>query len=85
MIPYGSQDIIQADIDAVVEVLRSDFLTQSMAVAMFEQSVASNCGPQHAVAQNSSALALQIDALIAVLRSNLISAYFFLSNRFCYK
>jgi dTDP-4-amino-4,6-dideoxygalactose transaminase len=56
-----------------------------MAVAMFEQSVASNCGPQHAVAQNSSALALQIDALIAVLRSNLISAYFLLSNRFCYK
>jgi len=37
MIPYGPQDIIQADIEAVVEVLRSGFLTQSMAVAMFEQ------------------------------------------------
>ena len=32
MIPYGRQDITQADIDAVVEVLRSDFLTQGPAV-----------------------------------------------------
>ena len=38
MIPYGRQDITQADIEAVVEVLRSDFLTQGPAVPRFEQS-----------------------------------------------
>ena len=60
MIPYGRQDITQADIDAVVEVLRSDFLTQGPAVPMFEQTVASYCGAQHAVAANSSTSALHI-------------------------
>ena len=40
MIPYGRQDITQADIDAVVEVLRSDFLTQGPAVPRFEPAVA---------------------------------------------
>lgn len=40
MIPYGRQDITQADIDAVVEVLQSDFLTQGPAVPRFEQAVA---------------------------------------------
>ena len=60
MIPYGRQDITQADIDAVVEVLRSDFLTQGPAVPMFEQTVASYCGAQHAVAVNSATSALHI-------------------------
>lgn len=60
MIPYGRQDIIQADIDAVVEVLRSDFLTQGPTVPMFEQTLASYCGAQHAVAANSSTSALHI-------------------------
>ena len=60
MIPYGRQDITQADIDAVVEVLRSDFLTQGPAVPMFEQTIASYCGAQHAVAANSSTSALHI-------------------------
>ena len=63
MIPYGRQDITQADIDAVVEVLRSDFLTQGPAVPMFEQTVASYCGAQHAVAANSSTSALHIACL----------------------
>jgi len=39
MIPYGRQDINQADIDAVVTVLRSDFLTQGPAIPLFEQTV----------------------------------------------
>ena len=60
MIPYGRQDITQADIDAVVEVLRSDFLTQGPTVPMFEQTLASYCGAQHAVAANSSTSALHI-------------------------
>ena len=63
MIPYGRQDIIQADIDAVVEVLRSDFLTQGPAVPMFEQVVATYCGAQHAVAVNSATSALHIACL----------------------
>ena len=63
MIPYGRQDITQADIDAVVAVLRSDFLTQGPAVPAFEQAVASYCGAQHAVAVNSATSALHIACL----------------------
>ncbi len=63
MIPYGRQEIIQADIDAVVEVLRSDFLTQGPAVPMFEQAVVTYCGAQHAVAVNSATSALHIACL----------------------
>ena len=60
MIPYGRQDISQDDIDAVVEVLRSDFLTQGPKVPEFEQQVASYCGASHAVAVNSATSALHI-------------------------
>ncbi len=63
MIPYGRQDINQADIDAVVEVLRSDFLTQGPSVPAFEKSVATYCGVQHAVAVNSATSALHIACL----------------------
>jgi UDP-4-amino-4,6-dideoxy-N-acetyl-beta-L-altrosamine transaminase len=63
MIPYGRQDITQADIDAVVAVLRSDFLTQGPAVPAFEKTVASYCGAQHAVAVNSATSALHIACL----------------------
>ncbi|MCL6485345.1 MAG: DegT/DnrJ/EryC1/StrS family aminotransferase, partial [Janthinobacterium lividum] len=44
MIPYGRQDISEADIQAVVDVLRSDFLTQGPAVPAFEQALAAYCG-----------------------------------------
>lgn len=40
MIPYGRQEITQADIDGVVAVLQSDFLTQGPMVPRFEQTVA---------------------------------------------
>ena len=63
MIPYGRQDISQADIDAVVGVLRSDFLTQGPAVPRFEEVVAQYCGAQHAVAVNSATSALHIACL----------------------
>lgn len=59
-IPYGRQDISQADIDAVVTVLQSDFLTQGPAVPLFEQSVASRCGARRAVAVNSATSALHL-------------------------
>jgi len=63
MIPYGRQDINQADIDAVVAVLRSDFLTQGPAVPLFEKTMASYCGTQHAVAVSSATAALHIACL----------------------
>lgn len=63
MIPYGRQDITQADIDAVAEVLRSDFLTQGPMVPRFEQAVASHCGARHALAVNSATSALHIACL----------------------
>jgi UDP-4-amino-4,6-dideoxy-N-acetyl-beta-L-altrosamine transaminase len=62
-IPYGRQDINQADLDAVVEVLRSDFLTQGPVVPRFEQTVADYCGAKHAVAANSATSALHIACL----------------------
>jgi len=63
MIPYGRQHINQADIDAVVEVLHSDFLTQGPAVPKFENAVSSYCNVQHAVAVNSATSALHIACL----------------------
>jgi len=63
LIPYGRQDITQADIDAVVEVLSSDFLTQGPVVPMFEQAVATYCGAKYALAVNSATSALHVACL----------------------
>lgn len=63
MIPYGRQDISEADIQAVVDVLRSDYLTQGPAVPAFEKSVVGYCGAQHAVAVSSATSALHIACL----------------------
>ena len=63
MIQYARQNISQADIDAVVGVLRSDFLTQGPTVPRFEEVVAQYCGAQHAVAVNSATSALHIGCL----------------------
>ncbi len=60
MIPYGKQDISQDDINAVVRVLRSDFLTQGPVVPEFEKQVATYCGAKHAQAVNSATSALHI-------------------------
>lgn len=60
MIPYGRQDINQDDIDAVVDVLESDFLTQGPAVPAFEVAVAAHCNIDHAVAMNSATSALHV-------------------------
>jgi UDP-4-amino-4,6-dideoxy-N-acetyl-beta-L-altrosamine transaminase len=60
MIPYGKQDINQADIDAVVTVLKSDFLTQGPAVPRFEDLITTYCGAQYGVAVNSATSALHI-------------------------
>ena len=63
MIPYGRQDITQADIEAVVAVLQSDFLTQGPMVPKFEQSVAGHVGAAHALAMNSATSALHVACL----------------------
>jgi len=63
MIPYGRQDISQADIDAVVAVLQSDYLTQGPMVPRFEEAVAQHCGAKHALAVNSATSALHIACL----------------------
>ncbi|WP_416049417.1 UDP-4-amino-4,6-dideoxy-N-acetyl-beta-L-altrosamine transaminase [Cupriavidus basilensis] len=60
MIPYGRQDISAEDIQAVVAVLESDFLTQGPAVPAFESAIATYVGAEHAVAVNSATSALHI-------------------------
>lgn len=62
-IPYGKQNISQADIDAVVNVLNSDFLTQGPQVPAFEKLVAEFVGAKHALAVNSATSALHIACL----------------------
>lgn len=63
MIPYGKQDITQADIDAVVNVLKSDFLTQGPQVPAFENALMKATGADHALAVNSATSALHIACL----------------------
>lgn len=63
MIPYGRQDISEADIDAVVQVLRSDWLTQGPAIERFEHEVATYCGARHAVAVSNATAALHLACL----------------------
>lgn len=62
-IPYGRQDISEEDIQSVVDVLRSDWLTQGPAVPYFEQAVAQYCGAEHALAMNSATSALHVACL----------------------
>jgi UDP-4-amino-4,6-dideoxy-N-acetyl-beta-L-altrosamine transaminase len=63
MIPYGRQDISEEDIQSVVNVLRSDFLTQGPVVPAFEKSLSDYCGSKYAVAVNSATSALHIACL----------------------
>ncbi|MFW9269928.1 UDP-4-amino-4,6-dideoxy-N-acetyl-beta-L-altrosamine transaminase [Pseudomonas sp. NR3] len=67
MIPYGRQSLDQADIDAVVAVLRSDWLTQGPAIEDFEQAMARRCQAGHAVAVCNATAALHIACLAAGL------------------
>lgn len=60
MIPYGRQTISEADIEAVVKVLRSDYLTQGPVVKFFEETVAEKCSATFGVAVNSATSALHI-------------------------
>ncbi|QOZ82914.1 MULTISPECIES: UDP-4-amino-4,6-dideoxy-N-acetyl-beta-L-altrosamine transaminase [Chromobacterium] len=62
-IPYGRQEISQADIEAVQSVLISDWLTQGPVIANFEQSVAKYCGAKYAVAVSNATAALHLACL----------------------
>jgi UDP-4-amino-4,6-dideoxy-N-acetyl-beta-L-altrosamine transaminase len=70
MIPYGKQDISQQDIDSVIEVLKSDFLTQGPKVPAFEQTLKDYTGADYAIAVNSATSALHIACLALGLRQN---------------
>lgn len=60
MIPYGRQNIDESDIQAVIAVLKSDFLTQGPVIAQFEKYIAQICHANYAVAVNSATSALHI-------------------------
>ncbi len=60
MIPYGRQSVDDTDIEAVVKVLQSDYLTQGPTVPAFEKAVTQQCGASHGVATNSGTSALHI-------------------------
>jgi len=68
VIPYGKQDINQADIDSVVDVLQSDFLTQGPKIPLFEKTVSNYCGAKYGVAVNSATSALHIACLALGLK-----------------
>lgn len=63
MIPYGKQDITQQDIDAVISVLESNFLTQGPQVPLFEESIKQAVNSKYALAVNSATSALHIACL----------------------
>ena len=60
MIPYGRQDITNEDIEEVIKVLKSDFLTQGPVVPEFEKSISEYCGVSYAYAVNSATSALHL-------------------------
>lgn len=70
MIPYGKQNINQSDIDSVVNILQSDFLTQGPQVPLFEETVSDYCGSKFGVAVNSATSALHIACLALGLGKN---------------
>lgn len=67
MIYYGKQFIDEQDINAVIEVLKSDFLTQGPVIENFEKAVAEYCGTKYAVAVTNATSALHIACLAAGL------------------
>ncbi len=68
-IPYGKQNIDKNDINAVLKVLKSDFLTQGPKVLEFEQKLAKYCGVKYAIACNSGTSALYLAYLVAGLKA----------------
>ncbi|MCP4370273.1 MAG: UDP-4-amino-4,6-dideoxy-N-acetyl-beta-L-altrosamine transaminase [Deltaproteobacteria bacterium] len=67
VVPYGRQCISEEDINAVVRVLKSDWLTQGPTIEQFEKAVAEYCGAKYAVAVSNGTAALHIACLAAEL------------------
>jgi len=63
VIPYGKQNIEEKDIEAVVDVLKSDFLTQGPQVPLFEEEISRYTGSQYTIAVNSATSALHLACL----------------------
>jgi UDP-4-amino-4,6-dideoxy-N-acetyl-beta-L-altrosamine transaminase len=70
MIPYGKQSISEEDINAVVKVLRSDFLTQGPIVPKFENDLANYCGAKFAKVVSNGTAALHLAYLAIGLKQN---------------
>ena len=70
MISYGKQSISDDDIEAVVDVLKSDYLTQGCKVTEFEKAVSAYTGAKYSVAVNSGTSALHIACLALGLGNN---------------
>jgi len=86
MIPYGKQSVDDADIAAVVEALRSDWLTQGPLVDRFEKALAERCGARHAVVVANGTVALHLACLAAGLApgdEGLTSSLTFLASANC--
>lgn len=63
-IPYGKQTISEDDINSVIEVLKSDFLTTGPKVKEFEESIANYCGAKYSVAVSNGTAALHLASLV---------------------
>ncbi len=70
MIQYGRQLIEQEDIESVVSVLQSDFLTQGPVIEKFENAVAEYCGAKHAIAANSATSSLHLAMMALEINRN---------------
>ena len=69
-IPYGRQEITQNDIDAVIETLQSDFLTQGPKIQLFENEFAQYVDSKYAVAVSNGTAALHLCALALGIKSD---------------
>ena len=70
MIPYGHQTIDDDDIQAVLEILRSDYLTQGPKVDEFEKKLAEYCGAKYAVVVCNGTAALHTAYVAAGLKQD---------------
>lgn len=70
LIPYGKQSIDEDDIGAVLDVLRSDWITQGPIIEQFEKALAGYCGARYAVVVSSGTAALHLACLAADIQSD---------------
>lgn len=75
MIPYGKQDISEEDIQAVVDVLKSDFLTQGPLIPAFEKAVTDYCGSKYAFAVSFNSPLKYVQRGILKKSYNFITGY----------